>query len=51
MKKNKIHKLDLIFIVGIIVIGLLGGLIDGVYWKDVEGGFPVFSCTPSMGMF
>lgn len=44
MKKNKIHKLDLIFIVGIIVIAILGALIDSFYWKDVEyGGFPVFS--------
>ena len=39
------HKLDLIFLVGIVVIGILGVLIDGFYWKDVEyGGFPVFSC-------
>ena len=45
MKKNKIHKLDLIFIVGIIVIAILGALIDSFYWKDVNnGGFPVFSC-------
>lgn len=45
MEKNKMHKLDLIFIVGIVVIGILGALIDGFYWKDVEyGGFPVFSC-------
>ena len=45
MEKNKIHKLDLIFIVGIVVIGILGALIDGFYWKDVEyGGFSVFSC-------
>ena len=41
---QKIHKIDLIFIVGIICLGLFGGIIDGFYWKDVEyGGFPVFS--------
>jgi hypothetical protein len=40
---QKIHKIDLIFIVGIICLGLLGGIIDGFYWKDIEyGGFPVF---------
>lgn len=45
MKKNKMHKIDLIFIVGIGIIAILGALIDGFYWKDVEyGGFPVFSC-------
>lgn len=49
MNKNKIHKIDLIFIVGIIVLGLLGGVVDGFYWKDVEyGGFPVYSM---MGIF
>ena len=45
MENNKMHRLDLIFIVGIGVIAILGALIDGFYWKDVEyGGFPVFSC-------
>ena len=45
MKKNKMNKLDLIFVVGIGVIAILGALIDVFYWKDVEyGGFPVFSC-------
>lgn len=49
MEKNKMHKIDLIFIVGIIILGLLGGIIDGFYWKDVEyGGFPVYSM---MGIF
>lgn len=46
---QKIHKIDLIFIVGIIILGLLGGITDGFYWKNVEqGGFPVFSM---MGIF
>ena len=45
MKKNKMNKLDLIFVVGIGVIAILGALIDVFYWKDVEyGGFPVYSC-------
>ena len=45
MKKNKMNKLDLIFVVGIGVIAILGALIDVFYWKDVEyGGFPVCSC-------
>lgn len=45
MEKNKMHKLDLIFIVGIGVIAILGALIDVFYWKDVKyGGFPVYSC-------
>ena len=49
MEKNKMHKLDLIFIVGIGIIAILGALIDTFYWKDVEyGGFPVFCC---MGIF
>ena len=44
-RNNKLHKIDLIFIVGIIIIGILGALIDGFYWKDIAyGGFPVFSC-------
>ena len=46
---KKIHKIDLIFIVGIVCLGLLGGIADGFYWQDVEnGGFPVFSM---MGIF
>jgi len=45
MEKNKMNKLDLIFVVGIGVIAILGALIDVFYWKDVEyGGFPVYSC-------
>jgi len=39
MKKNKMHKLDLIFIVGIGVIAILSALIDCFYVKV----FPVFS--------
>lgn len=45
MKNKKMHKLDVIFIVGIIIIAIIGGMIDLFAWKDVEyGGFPVFSC-------
>lgn len=40
MEKNKIHKLDLIFIVGIGVIAIISALIDVFYSKV----FPVFSC-------
>lgn len=44
MKKQK-NKLDSIFTIGIILIALIGGIIDGVYWHGVsEGGFPVYSC-------
>jgi len=39
MKKNKMNKLDLIFIVGIGVIAILSALIDAFYTKV----FPVFS--------
>ena len=39
MKKNKMHKLDLIFIVGIGAIAILSALIDFFYSKV----FPVFS--------
>lgn len=39
MKKNKMNKLDLIFIVGIGVIAILSALIDVFYSKV----FPVFS--------
>lgn len=39
MKKNKIHKLDLILIVGIGVIAILSALIDAFYTKV----FPFFS--------
>lgn len=42
MKKNKMNKLDLIFIVGIGVIAILSALIDVFYMKDVN--FPVHSC-------
>jgi len=52
MKKEKMHKIDLIFIVGIICIGIFGGLIDGFYWKDVtDGGFPVYSCMSVFGSY
>jgi len=44
MEKNKMHKLDLIFIVGIVLIAILSAFADVFCWKDVEqGGFPVFS--------
>lgn len=39
MKKNKMHELDLIFIVGIGVIAILSALIDCFYVEV----FPVFS--------
>ena len=39
MKKNKMHKLDLIFLAGIGVIAILSALIDVFYSKV----FPVFS--------
>jgi len=42
MKKNKMNKLDLIFIVGTGVIAILSALIDVFYMKDVN--FPVHSC-------
>jgi len=52
MKKNKMHKIDLIFIIGVIVISFLGGLIDHIYWKDVtEGGFPIFSLLSILGSY
>jgi len=42
---KKMHKLDSIFMIGIIVIAILGMVVDYFYWKDVEeGGFPVFTC-------
>lgn len=45
MENNKLHKLDLIFLVGISIIGIIGGITDIYYWKDsASGGFPVFSC-------
>ncbi|MBE5952607.1 MAG: hypothetical protein E7257_00435 [Lachnospiraceae bacterium] len=39
MEKNKMHKLDLIFIVGIGIIAIISALIDCFYTKV----FPVFS--------
>lgn len=42
MKKNKMHKLDFVFIVGIGIIALLSALIDVFYMKEVN--FPVRSC-------
>lgn len=45
MKNNKMHKIDIIFLVGIAFIAILGALTDYFYWKGIEdGGFPVFSC-------
>ena len=46
MKNSKMHKIDFIFFIGIIIIALLGGLTDYLCWKDYEGsgGFPVYSC-------
>ena len=41
MEKNKMHKLDLIFIVGIGVIAIIAACID-LYQKVVN--FPVYSC-------
>lgn len=42
--KKKMHIVDIIFIIGILALGLLGGFGDAIYWKDVEqGGFPVFT--------
>ena len=37
MKKSKMHKIDFIFFIGIIIIALLGGLTDYLCWKDYEG--------------
>ena len=42
MEKNKMHKLDLIFIVGIGIIAILSAVIDVFYMKYVN--FPVRSC-------
>lgn len=45
MEKNKMHKLDSIFMVGIMLIAIIAAVTDIFYWKDAEyGGFPVFSC-------
>ena len=44
--KRKIHKIDLLFLCGIVAIGILGGAIDGFMWfpiDDLTGSFPVFS--------
>lgn len=43
---KKIHKLDKIFIIGIAIIGIIGGIVDGFYWLpyEGEGGFPTNSC-------
>ena len=53
MKNNKIHKIDLIFIIGIIAIAMLGGSTDAFYWKDYEGvgGFPVYCCMSIFGSY
>lgn len=42
MEKNKMHKLDLIFIVGIGIIAILSAVLDVFYMKNVN--FPVRSC-------
>lgn len=45
MKNKKMHKLDLVFILGNIVIAIVAMILDWLSWKDIEyGGFPVFSC-------
>ena len=46
------YKIDLIFIVGIVIIAILGGVIDGFYWKGVsEGGFPVYTIMSICGSY
>ena len=46
---KKMHKIDLIFLIIIIFMGLLGGMLDVFCWKGVESGvFPVYSM---MGIF
>lgn len=47
MKKENMNKVDLIFIVGIICIGLFGSL------KDILGNinFPVYSCISIYGSY
>lgn len=42
MNNKKIHKIDFIFGLVLLLYRILGGLTDGFLWKDVEyGGFPV----------
>ena len=44
MKNKKIHKLDLIFIIGLASIIMIGSIADAFSWRNVEqGGFPVFT--------
>ncbi len=48
MKKKKLHKVDLIFIIGIITVGTLCGSIDGVLFNYASreyqvGFFPIIS--------
>ena len=44
MKSKKIHKLDLIFIIGLASIIMIGSMVDAFSWRNVEqGGFPVFA--------
>ena len=39
------NKLDSIFIIGVLIIALLAGIIDAIYWHDIDtGGFPVYTC-------
>ena len=46
MKRNKLHKIDSIFLIGIFIIAILGMVTDAIYWNDIsEGGFPVFCCA------
>ena len=41
---KKMHKVDLIFIFGLLFLGILGGVSDAFFWKDsIESAFPVFS--------
>lgn len=45
MNNKKMNKVDFIFIMGVIVIAIIGVAIDGMYWDNIQyGGFPVFSC-------
>jgi len=47
MKKNKLHKIDLIFIIGIICVGMFGSLMDVL--GNVN--FPVYSCISIYGSY
>ena len=47
MKNNiKKEKLDLVYLIGIIIIGIVAGASDGLNsLENSEGMFPVYSCT------